>query len=190
MGASLDQRKNNAVQTQQLTGSILQAVRRKYRSFSNPHLGFVQKALERRPYRKLIDFLMWPGFAVRELTDFDYDVSFSYVLTSDRGMWALDLSMVGPYAIFARIEDGKVTLLDCPVRSKKSRSRYARGRDTPGDDEQFIRDVAAHHGLLFLPRGVLLQKVNVRIPRLDPDEVRIYHVLFTHVSEPPAYLQW
>jgi hypothetical protein len=102
MGTHLGHPTNNPAEEPQLTSLILQDVRRKYRSFSNPNLRFVGKARERRPYRELVEFLMWSGFAVREWTDSEHDVSFTYTLTSDRGMWGLVLSMIGPYANLAR----------------------------------------------------------------------------------------
>lgn len=67
-----------------------------YGSLQTPNYKFVDRALRQRPYRDLVAALE-QVFAVQEITDPNYDVSFAYVLEGEVA-YLLHLSMVGPFA--------------------------------------------------------------------------------------------
>jgi hypothetical protein len=74
-----------------------QALAAAYGSLQAPNYAFVDRALRRRPYRELVAALE-QAFAVEEITEPNYDVSFAYVL-EDGSAYLLHLSMVGPFAV-------------------------------------------------------------------------------------------
>ena len=67
-----------------------------YGSLQAPNYAFVNRALRQRPYRDLVAALE-QVFAVEDITEPNYDVSFAYVL-ADEAAYLLHLSMVGPFA--------------------------------------------------------------------------------------------
>src|SRR4051812_5014873 len=80
---------------------ILDRIKSTYGSLSEPKFFFVKQALATRPYDRLIDSIR-SEFELFETTDEEEDHAFMYALDRDGREWVLCISMVGPFAVFAR----------------------------------------------------------------------------------------
>jgi hypothetical protein len=141
---------------------IYSAIEQAYGSFDEPKWGFVHEALQARPYERLLGQLKRFG-EIREDIDTNYDVSFGYALGT---RWVLRLSMVGPYVVLLRREDGGWV----PITSRH-------GDLTP--DETELIQVLEREGIEVLDRAILELPARVRLELAEGAHARLYHALFT-----------
>ena len=84
--------------------------------------------MAQRPYARLVQEVA-NHFRVMEIMDANEDVSFQYELTHGDDGWVLELSAVGPYAVFSRYEeqgcrkDGDVWRWNLDLKVSPSRMR-------------------------------------------------------------------
>jgi hypothetical protein len=76
----------------------------KYKSLDQPDFSFVKRAFGARPYDPLIKRLR-DYCVVEEMTQAEDDVCFTYLVKGQSALWRLDLSIVGPFAIFVRVKN-------------------------------------------------------------------------------------
>ena len=148
---------------------IIRQIEHTYGSLSEPKFFFVGKALEERPYDGLIQSIA-RDFTVVEDTDEDDDLAFNYLLSRGGRRWAMSISMVGPYALLARVSQAWDDIL------------------TPGTvdlsaDERQVIDRLTDAGLRLLSQDELERPVALDLT--GPDDVRIYHALFTDTDGLP-----
>lgn len=148
---------------------IVRQIERTYGSLGDPDFSFVGAALEERPYDALVEAAT-AGFAATEDTDEDDDVAFNYLLGRDGDRWALSISMVGPYALFARISQAWDEILT-PATTDLA------------PHEHRVIDVLTGAGLRLLGREELERPVALALT--GPDDVRIYHALFSDTDGLP-----
>ncbi len=149
-----------------LVDELMSVVLSHYKSLDQPQWSFVREVFDRHPYNELIARLA-ETFRVVEDTDFNYDVSFGYLLYRNDEGWVLVLSMLGPYAAVLRIdtqdESGPISM-------------HTEGLTA---SERSLLETLAVHGIRMLPRDVLEHPVPIKLD-LSPLEgtPRLYHTLF------------
>jgi hypothetical protein len=148
---------------------IIRQIERAYGSLSDPKYFFVGKALDDRPYDDLVASVT-RGFKVTEDTDEDDDLAFNYLLSRDGQRWNLSISMVGPYAVLARISTAWDDIL-VPTTLGLSDAEW-----------QLIEGLTAA-GLRLLSQEELERPVGLRVDGLD--DVRLYQALFTTLDGLP-----
>lgn len=82
------------------------------------------------------------GGTADEYTDVNDDSCFGYTLSGDAGTWILELSMVGPFAIFSRVGENSSQMLSSDDHDL-----------TP--HEQQVIDLLAEHQLRVMHREEL-----------------------------------
>ncbi|MFI0448132.1 hypothetical protein [Actinomadura sp. 6N118] len=147
---------------------ILRRIESAYGSLSEPHFGFIASGLEARPYAPLMEEV-GQVFQVEDDTDPDDDHGFMYGLDREGRRWVLTISLVGPYAAFARLGKSWDTILTATV---------------PGllEEERWLINKLSSAGLKLLTREEMEQPVNLNLFNADPGTVRVYQALFTDTS--------
>ncbi|ASO18334.1 hypothetical protein FHR81_002737 [Actinoalloteichus hoggarensis] len=135
---------------------------------SNPHFYFVDPALERRPYHEIVNRIESIGdVRISEYSDANTYASFAYVIENCGRSWALELSMLGPIGVFARIgEHGWDRLL-----------RPGEGDLLPFECEVF--GLLVEQKITFPVRAILEHPLDMILDYTDPGNVRVYHALFS-----------
>lgn len=145
----------------------------KYRSLTQPDYRFVYEVLEQEPYRAVIAQLR-TRFDIDEDTDVNVDVSFGYALRRSGRLWGLQLSMVGPFAVFWRVVDAEHLMPigpdDCDVST----------------DEQFVRQILNENHISLLDPAILKERVPFRRVNEDEPSSTLYQCLFTDLD----WLPW
>lgn len=143
---------------------ILQRIMSAYGSLFKPTYWFMSRVVAERPYDALIDSIR-SQFEVEDDTDVNYDRSFTYVLQRQRCRWALRLSMVGPYAVVARIDAAWRDILTATTPDVS-------------EAERWLLDKVGAAKLRLLSRRELERPVALRLYDVEPENVRIYQALF------------
>ncbi len=148
-------------------------VRAAYKNPEQPDFSFIRRAFHNRPYdpliRKLRDFA-----AVEDLGECEDDVCFGYLLKGQNALWRLELSMVGPFAIFVRL------------------SNHVRTTDfigaTLGEVSGFelkIVDKLKSYGIRLLTPKDLMQSVELSLYNTPRNKTCLYQALFSDRAELP-----
>ncbi|MGH3800347.1 MAG: hypothetical protein ACRDTD_09495 [Pseudonocardiaceae bacterium] len=141
-----------------------------YGKLDEPDFSFVQEATDSRPYEDVIrEVVTTLDLTYEEYSDPNDDVSFEYHLSRDDESWALELSMVGPFAAVARIGDGWDSIL---VQSDPNLSEL----------ERQLLAILRSHNLQILSKEELEQPVPLRLFNTDPGNVRVYQALFSDID--------
>ncbi|MBC6456418.1 hypothetical protein [Actinomadura sp. HBU206391] len=148
---------------------ILRRIEQTYGSLSDPKFFFVRRALEERPYDALVESIA-KNFKVTEDTDENDDLAFNYLVSSDNRTWAMSISMVGPYALLARVGQAWDEILTPST-------------DDLSDHERWLLSRLTDSGLRPLGREELETPVALKLT--GPDDVRVYHALFTDTDGLP-----
>ncbi|WP_405684061.1 hypothetical protein [Streptomyces sp. NBC_00057] len=146
---------------------LLQDIQNAYEDIGAPRRAFALTAARRQPYRDLIDALA--GIAtLTDGTDINCDVCFSYAVES-HGLHLVRLSMVGPYATFARVHAcGDVEFID---------SREASSSDFQRDVLRLLKARGFH----VLSEDQLNATVDLALPEIG--HVKVYNALFSPEEE-------
>ncbi|GAA2621448.1 hypothetical protein SMC26_17460 [Actinomadura fulvescens] len=136
-----------------------------YGSLAEPNFGSVAAGLEARPYDRLAEEI-GTVFKVAEDVDPDDDHGFMYSLERGGRRWVLVLSLVGPYAAFARVSNAWDTLL---TRTSPDLS----------DEERWLVEKVSQAGLQLLTQEELERPIDLRLFNVEPGSVRVFHALFT-----------
>jgi hypothetical protein len=146
----------------------MHSIENKYGSLDEPDFGFIAEGLDERPYAALVEDI-GKEFELEESTDPDDDHGFHYALRRGGRAWALNLSLVGPYAVLARSSQAWDEILT-PATADLSA------------EERTLVDELIDAGFRLLDRAELERPVPLKLFTVDPDEVRVYHALFTDTS--------
>jgi hypothetical protein len=138
-----------------------------YKSLENPDFSFVKKGFASRPYDPVIKRLR-DYAAVEELTEADDEVCFSYLLKGRAALWKLDLSLVGPFGVFARLKN----------RVAREDFLFA-GKQDLVDFEGKVVDILKGAGIRLLNAEDLEVKMPVALFVAGKDEARLYQALFS-----------
>jgi len=148
---------------------ILERIEQTFGSLSDPKFFFVRRALEERPYDDLIESIA-NDFKVVEDTDEDDDLAFNFLLSRENRKWAMSISMVGPYALLARVSQAWDEIL-------------TQSTENLSDHERWLVSKITDFGLQLLRQEELERPVALKLT--GPDDVRVYHALFTDTSGLP-----
>ena len=155
----------------ELENSLRAAVIKAYGSLDEPSFSFVEKTAKRRPYDPLVSDLKALGFEIEETTDINEDVSFCYVLRARGSQWSLQLSMIGPFAVFFRLE--------------RHGEPIAEITEVTGDLIDLEKDavvVFRQSGVLVLGESILRRRIPLSMFYTEKQDVRFYQALFSDVE--------
>jgi hypothetical protein len=147
---------------------VQRQIERTYESLSNPQYFSITRRLEERPYEELMGFV-GDKFELVETTDENDEVAFTYALRREGRQWALEISAVGPYAVFARTDPVSQLWEEILTPSASDLSR----------DEHWLISKVSTSGLRFLGRQELEVPIPLQLVGTDPQYVRVYQALFT-----------
>jgi hypothetical protein len=147
---------------------ILKRIEQAYGSFSDPKYFSITRRLEERPYEELANSL-GSEFELVETTDDDDDVAFMYALSREGRQWALEISAVAPYAVFARTDPVSQLWKEILTQSAAGLSQH----------ERWLISKVSAAGLRLLQKEELEVPVPLHIAGTDPQHVRVYQALFT-----------
>lgn len=160
--------------------SLFTQIEHTYRSFSSPEFFFVSDALQKRPYKCLIEEI-GGCFHVEEDTDPNDDVSFGYLLRAKypTGVkrdqeWLLRLSMVGPYAVLFRFLD---------TETEPTLISYT--ELVLSEPEQCLVKTLSLNGICLMDRQSLMQSIPMTLFNAEPEKTYVYHSLFTDTDVLP-----
>lgn len=152
---------------------FLSRIKEVYGTLDQPNFSFVMEAVRSRPYEHVISEVVTTlGLASEEYSDPNDDVSFQYCLARGDESWAVELSMLGPFAVVARIGDGWDGIL---VPNDPSLSEL----------ERQLLAILRSYGLRLLDKEELEQTVPLRLFNTDPGDVRVYQALFSDIDVLP-----
>lgn len=137
-----------------------------YGSLEEPTYFKINDVMAQRPYARLVQELT-SYFRVEETTDVNEDVSFQYELILGDDGWMLELSAVGPYAVFSRYEEQGGRFLITPE---------SENLEPP---ERQVIDLLRRHGLRVMGRSDLDVPVRMNFFVTEPESARLYHALFS-----------
>jgi hypothetical protein len=156
-----------------LNNEFLSRIKEMYGTFDEPNFSFVMEAIRSRPYEDVISEVVTTlGLAFEEYNDPNDDASFQYQLSRGSESWAVELSMLGPFAVVARIGDGWDRIL---VKNDPNFSKV----------EHQILAILHSHGLQPLSKEELEQPVPLSLFNTDPDNVCVYQALFSDIDVLP-----
>ena len=146
--------------------AIVAAIKEAYGSLETPSFAFVEKAMKRRGYARLMERLQ-QSFDVHETTDENDDVAFICLVSSDAEDLGLWLSMVGPYALIQRVGEDHVETL----------------REPHSDAETEVLAVLAEHHVALVSDDLLRHRIRMNLPEAEGGKVTLYQALFDN-SQP------
>jgi hypothetical protein len=147
--------------------ALLQLIQTKYGTLSEPNYALVHTD---EPTHALLTQLA-EDFTIVDVTDTNYDVSFRYFLNQTDRQWALELSMLGPYAVLLRLETQE------PPVTPESAVDAAERRIIQCLDEA---------GITSLDRTILEVPIALALTNAEPGHVYLYHALIADT----ALLPW
>ncbi|MFG1998035.1 hypothetical protein ACGFNU_02670 [Spirillospora sp. NPDC048911] len=144
---------------------ILRRIEDTYGSLTEPNFSSVAAGLESRPYDRLAEEI-GTVFKVAEDVDPDDDHGFMYGLERGGRRWVLWLSLVGPYAAFARVSNAWDTILT---------------QATPdlSDEERWLVHKVSQAGLKPLTQDELERPIDLRLFNVEWGSTKVFHALFT-----------
>jgi hypothetical protein len=153
--------------------AVIEVVTAAYKSLKQPDFAFVKKTKSQRPYetilRRLRDYA-----AIEENIDTDDDVCFSFLLKGRNALWKLDLSMIGPFAIFVRLKS-QITEGDFLHTSSPDLTGF----------ESKIVEILTSGGIRLMHTKDLQVKVPLKLFNTPAEQVSLYQALFTDRPELP-----
>ncbi|AOS64752.1 hypothetical protein [Actinoalloteichus hymeniacidonis] len=134
---------------------------------TRPDLARPRRRLRANPYADLIDEVSHlDGVLLTDYTDSNHMVCLGYLLAHGGQEWALELSLIAPFAIFARTSDVWERLL------------HPSTTDLDTTEQQVIA-LLTSHGFSLPHRETLEQPLAMSLDYTDPENVRVYHALFS-----------
>ncbi|WP_425427558.1 hypothetical protein [Actinoalloteichus hoggarensis] len=153
--------------TQDLTALIRQAYGG---DLTRPVSFFIDTQLKQRPYDPVINDLGELGLQLHEFTDPNFYVAFGYKITDDTPVtssWVLELSMVGRFGVLARTAHNEWHRLLYPAEPDLHPIEAA------------MLDILTTHQITLPTRQELEQPLEMTLDFTDPENVRVYHALFS-----------
>lgn len=150
---------------------IMQDIKVAYGSLEEPNFIFKQRNYSSRPYNNIVSKLS-SEFEVEEDTDLNADVSQQLTVKHKDGSCAVELSLVGRYAVLLRVFDGCTPM----VLTDQNSNEY----------ERKIIDIVEKNDVKILPQEVLEEKIELRLFYTERDRVCVYQALFSDTD----FLPW
>lgn len=144
-----------------------------YKSMEQPDFSFVKRVFNARPYEPLIR-KMRDYAAIEECTHSEDDVCFSYFLKGRTNLWKMDLSLVGPFAIFVRLRS----------RIEEHDFLYPAKADL-ADFEIKIISMMTQYNIRLLTSQDLRIEVPIGLFSSAKDKPRLYQALFSDTEKLP-----
>ena len=144
-----------------------------YKSMEQPDFSFVKRVFNARPYEPLIR-KMRDYAAIEECTHSEDDVCFSYFLKGRTNLWKMDLSLVGPFAIFVRLRS----------RIEEQDFLYPAKSDL-ADFETKIITMMTQYNIRLLTSQDLRIEVPIGLYSSAKEKPRLYHALFSDTDKLP-----
>ncbi|MBB5921699.1 hypothetical protein FHR81_002739 [Actinoalloteichus hoggarensis] len=133
-----------------------------------PDFSFVRAQLAARPYDSAIERIRaLDALEVAESIDLNYEVCFGYEMVGETSIWVLEISMVAPLAVLARAGGGYWHQLIYPSGEGLT------------SVEEAVFDILGAQGIEFPSREQLEQPLDMSLAFTDPENVRVYHALFS-----------
>lgn len=151
---------------------IMAALRVCYGDLDNPDFRMAALALDRDPHRRLKDALREGGRSLVETTDPNDDVSTQLVVRAGNEQVAVELSVVGDFAIVRLLRpDGTSVWVTGPGDTTSSLALHA-------------MRLVTRAGLKLLDRATAATKVRIRVNEDQPTST-VYQALFTNTELVP-----
>jgi hypothetical protein len=138
-----------------------------YKNLDEPDFTFVKKVFNARPYDPLIKRLR-DYAAVEELCEAEDDVCFSFLLKGQASLWKLDLSVVGPFGIFARMK----------ARTEPGDFLHYGKEDVVGFERRIL-DILQSAGIKLMTVDELSIDMPMTLFNTDRAKVKLYQALFS-----------
>jgi len=145
---------------------LFEQLRSVYGPLEEPTYFKINEVMAQRPYSRLVQELT-NYFQVEEVTDVNEDVSFQYELAQGGDGWMLELSAVGPFAVFSRYEE------------QGGRSLITPESDSLAPHERQVIDLLRRHELRVMSRSDLDVPVRMNLFVTESEKVCLYHALFS-----------
>jgi hypothetical protein len=146
---------------------ILHQIESTYETLAEPKFHFVKRALVERPYDRLVESVK-SDFDLYETTEEEEDHAFMYALDREGKEWVLGISMVGPFAVFAR------------TNPDQSWSKIIIPSDTDlSSRERSVVEKLTAAGLHLLKQEELERAIPLKLFIAEPENVRVFQALFT-----------
>ncbi|MFJ9322759.1 hypothetical protein [Streptomyces globisporus] len=159
--------KKRATWSWQARRELSQYIQNAYGEKDAPRRSFAAVALRCHPYQDLVNDLAGVA-SIQDDTDINCDVCFSYILESQR-LHLVRLSMVGPYATFARV--GKSGSVEFIFPNKPGLSEI----------ESSVIRLLEKRGFRILSEEQLAADADLALP--DIQNVKVYNALFSPEEE-------
>ena len=138
-----------------------------YGNLSAPDFDFAKRGFDKRPYDRIIKRLR-DYAAIEEILVGEEDVCFSYFLKGRTNLWKIELSLVGPFAIFVRLK-AQVTADDFLHNRKEDLIEF----------ERKVVEIVRNFGISLLTTNQLQISVPLTLFNTPKENVRLYQALFT-----------
>jgi hypothetical protein len=145
---------------------IVDMIVKKYVSTENPDRSFVSKSVNRNVYCDLVNEVA-AVCELEEVTDVNEDVSFRYILTFADCSWVLELSMVGPFATFMRIDDPKKISLVLKPKSEL---------------EKQVVLLLDDNNIQLLGLEILNRRFDFHLNNTETKKAKLYQILFSDIE--------
>lgn len=137
---------------------IRKSVEAAYGSLMSPSWHFAEREYRRSPYAETVERLHAASFDLEETTDLNDDVSCCYYLQKGSRGWALQLSLVGRFAVLLSVD-------------RRNRVSFDRG----GESDE-IEKILSDAGILLLTEEILSRNLPFGASR---EGKKVYFVLFS-----------
>lgn len=144
-----------------LVDKLLGLINQKYGSLANPSYWFIHGPESYQIYEPVLEKLS-RLFIVVDITEPNLDVAVAYKLTGSTGEWLLEISLLGPYAVFIRWNTGDLPLTRQTVTSS---------------EEKIIVEILDSFEIILLARCVLEIPIDLALTNAEPGHVYLYQAL-------------
>ena len=147
-----------------LKAKIFDNILHTYGSLSEPNFSFVEKNIERRPYKEF-EKKVKAICVMEEVTDLNNEVCFSYQLVHLSEKLFHQISMVGPYCtLFRMTTSGLILIQEVTVLTRF---------------EDDVLTLIQEEGLKLLNREQLETKIQIKLFNAEEPHICFYNALFS-----------
>ena len=141
---------------------LLELINQRYGSLASPTFWFAHGPEPYQTYLPVFERLS-RRFTVVDVTDPNRDVAVAYKLKADTKDWLLELSILGPYAVFIRWNTG-----DSPLTR----------RSVTSSEEKSVVEILDSFEITLLDQSVLEVPIDLALTNAEPGHVYLYQALF------------
>lgn len=141
---------------------LIELINQKYGSLVNPSYWFIHGPESYQTYKPVSEKLS-RLFTVVDITEPNLNVAVVYKLTGGTGEWLLEISLLGPYAVFIRLNTGDLPLTRRTVTSSEEKS---------------VIQILDSFEITLLDQSTLEIPIDLALTIAEPGHVYLYHALF------------